>query len=108
MPNDDEKTFQFLTENSADMIFKSDFTPKITYVSPSCFRLLGWEPEELLGRGPEVATYYEDLPSRRGASRKPAQPSNQLIESCRAHAPQERVAHLDGGQRPHGCRRRDR
>lgn len=61
MPYEDEDSFKFLTENSADMIFRSDFTPKITYISPSSMRLLGYNPEELLGMGPDFLVAPQDF-----------------------------------------------
>jgi diguanylate cyclase (GGDEF)-like protein/PAS domain S-box-containing protein len=57
----DDQSFKFLTENSADMIFRCDFTPKFTYVSPSSIRLLGKAPEEFLGQSPASAVFAEDL-----------------------------------------------
>jgi PAS domain S-box-containing protein len=57
-----EQSFKFLAENSADMIFRCDFTPQFTYVSPSSVRLLGKAPEEFVGRHPAVAVFAEDLP----------------------------------------------
>ena len=61
MTDYDEQSFKFLTENSADMIFRCDFTPKFTYVSPSSIRLLGKAPEEFLGLHPSSAVFAEDL-----------------------------------------------
>jgi diguanylate cyclase (GGDEF)-like protein/PAS domain S-box-containing protein len=61
MTDYDEQSFKFLTENSADMIFRCDFTPKFTYVSPSSIRLLGKTPEEFLGLHPSSAVFAEDL-----------------------------------------------
>ena len=62
MTDFEEQSFKFLTENSADMIFRCDFAPKFTYVSPSSFRLLGKAPEEFLGLHPSSAVFGEDLP----------------------------------------------
>jgi diguanylate cyclase (GGDEF)-like protein/PAS domain S-box-containing protein len=61
MTDYEEQSFKFLTENSADMIFRCDFTPKFTYVSPSSVRLLGKAPEEFLGLHPSSAVFGEDL-----------------------------------------------
>jgi diguanylate cyclase (GGDEF)-like protein/PAS domain S-box-containing protein len=61
MTDYDEQSFKFLTENSADMIFRCDFAPKFTYVSPSSVRLLGKTPEEFLGLHPSSAVLAEDL-----------------------------------------------
>lgn len=61
MTDYDEQSFKFLAENSADMIFRCDFTPRFTYVSPSSLRLLGKAPEEFLGLHPSSAVFAEDL-----------------------------------------------
>jgi diguanylate cyclase (GGDEF)-like protein/PAS domain S-box-containing protein len=61
MTDYDEQSFKFLTENSADMIFRCDFAPKFTYVSPSSVRLLGKAPEEFLGLHPSSAVFGDDL-----------------------------------------------
>ncbi|NWJ48620.1 MAG: PAS domain S-box protein [Chloroflexi bacterium] len=45
-----EKLFRFLTENAADMIFRDKLDGSIEYISPVCRTLLGYEPEEMLGR----------------------------------------------------------
>jgi diguanylate cyclase (GGDEF)-like protein/PAS domain S-box-containing protein len=49
-------------ENSVDVICCSGFDRIVRYISPSCFNLLGWKPEELIGKGPEVYILPEDLP----------------------------------------------
>jgi diguanylate cyclase (GGDEF)-like protein/PAS domain S-box-containing protein len=61
MTDYDEQSFKFLTENSADMIFRCDFAPRFTYVSPSSVRLLGKAPEEFIGLHPSSAVFGEDL-----------------------------------------------
>ena len=43
-----------MAENSSDIIIDVGPDRRAAYVSPSCTRLLGWLPEELIGRGPEV------------------------------------------------------
>ncbi len=32
------------------------------YASPSCERILGWKPEEMIGKGPQVFVHPQDLP----------------------------------------------
>ena len=54
--------FKALVENSVDVICCSGFDRIVRYISPSCFNLLGWKPEELIGRGPEAYILAEDLP----------------------------------------------
>jgi len=56
-----EELYRLLAENSSDMI--SRLTPEgmYSYVSPSCTTLLGWLPEELLGRSAYDLYHPDDL-----------------------------------------------
>lgn len=63
MSGDDEINFQFFAENSADIVCRVDLDKVMRYVSPSCFYILGWKPEEMTGKGPEAFVLAEDLPS---------------------------------------------
>ena len=45
-----KRQFSMLAENSADMISRFDLTGKMSYVSPSSVAVLGYTPDELLGR----------------------------------------------------------
>jgi diguanylate cyclase (GGDEF)-like protein/PAS domain S-box-containing protein len=47
---DSERRFRLLAENSSDLITSIDPGGVRTYVSPSCRTLLGYEPEELIGK----------------------------------------------------------
>jgi diguanylate cyclase (GGDEF)-like protein/PAS domain S-box-containing protein len=40
----------------------------LQYVSPSCFQLLGWKPEEMVGKGPDAFIVPEDFPALDAAS----------------------------------------
>ncbi len=44
-----ETFFRALAENVSDLILRMDAIGKITYASPACRSMLGYEPEELLG-----------------------------------------------------------
>ncbi len=54
--------FQFVAENSADILCLVGMDRVMRYVSPASTRLLGWTPEELTGRGPEGFVLDDDLP----------------------------------------------
>jgi PAS domain S-box-containing protein len=54
----DDHVFQALVENSFDVIAIVDESEVFRYVSPSITRVLGWEPDELLGR-----PFHEFLPN---------------------------------------------
>jgi two-component system NtrC family sensor kinase len=45
-----EENYRLLAENSTDMISRHDPEGRYRYVSPACRTLLGYEPEELIGR----------------------------------------------------------
>lgn len=57
----EETNFRMLAENSGDVIMQLGPDTKARYVSPSCTRLLGWLPEEMVGHGPEVFVPPEHL-----------------------------------------------
>jgi diguanylate cyclase (GGDEF)-like protein/PAS domain S-box-containing protein len=59
---EEETSFQFLAENSADIICRVGPDAILRYVSPSSVRVLGWTPEELVGTGPELIVLAEDIP----------------------------------------------
>ncbi len=61
MSGNHEIDFQFLAENSVDIICRAGFDRKLRYVSPSSFRMLGWKPEELIGKSPDDFVLAEDL-----------------------------------------------
>ena len=44
-----ESDFRLLAESSSDMVTRIDFDGRLTYVSPSSLRVLGWSPEDLVG-----------------------------------------------------------
>jgi len=59
----DEPDFRFLAEHALDMICEVDSSLIMSYTSPSCEQLLGWRPEEMVGKGPDVFVHPEDLPA---------------------------------------------
>jgi len=58
-----ELDFRLLTEHASDMICLVDGGMKMTYASPACERLLGWKPDEMIEKGPDVFVHPDDLPS---------------------------------------------
>ncbi len=47
-----EARFRSLVESSSDWIWEVDSNGRYTYVSPHCFQILGYKPEELIGKTP--------------------------------------------------------
>jgi diguanylate cyclase (GGDEF)-like protein/PAS domain S-box-containing protein len=60
VPSEDETDFQFLTENSVDIICRAGLDFRLKYVSPSCLRILGWTQEEMLNAPPFSIMLPED------------------------------------------------
>jgi PAS domain S-box-containing protein len=56
-----ETRYRLLAENSTDVIAVTDRSGALTYVSPACRKLFGYEPEELLGRDILEFPHPEDL-----------------------------------------------
>jgi len=48
----EETDFQFLAENSADIICHARLDYSLKYVSPSCLRILGWTQDEMMNAPP--------------------------------------------------------
>lgn len=56
-----EEKFRFIAENSNDLICQHDLMGNFTYLSPSCYDILGYMPEELLGKSPRDHIIKKDL-----------------------------------------------
>lgn len=62
--------FKGLAESSADVILLVGADMRATYVSPSCRPILGWDPEDLVGKHPKEIFLPEDLPIIEKAARQ--------------------------------------
>jgi diguanylate cyclase (GGDEF)-like protein/PAS domain S-box-containing protein len=52
MGDEEDVSFQFLAENSTDVICRAGPDMVLHYVSPSSFHILGWKPQEMVGKKP--------------------------------------------------------
>lgn len=57
-----EAQLSFLSEHSSDLLARHDPTGRFLFVTPSLRSLLGYEPEEVLGRFPTEFLAPEDVP----------------------------------------------
>jgi PAS domain S-box-containing protein len=60
-PRESEELYRLLAQHSTDMISKHSPEGVYTYVSPACRSLLGYEPEELVGRSAYEFFHPDDL-----------------------------------------------
>lgn len=58
-----ETMFRLLAENSSDLVFRAGPDRRLTWVSPSIERVLGWTPDELVG-SPMTDRMREDYVAR--------------------------------------------
>ncbi|MEE4176871.1 MAG: response regulator [Bacteroides sp.] len=56
-----EERYRVLAENSSDMISKHSWDATYIYVSPASKRLLGYEPEEIVGHSAYVFIHPDDI-----------------------------------------------
>ena len=67
---DSEARYRMLAENSSDVITRLSLDFQRTYVSPSCQRLFGYEPEQMLGEKPSATIHLDDATMVRDAARQ--------------------------------------
>jgi len=56
-----ERRFRALVQSSSDLVFAVDADSTVTYASPSCTKVLGYEPEDLLGSETGMLVHDEDI-----------------------------------------------
>jgi PAS domain S-box-containing protein len=66
---EDEERFRLLAEKTSDLVCLHEPDGRYLYISPSWRRLLGYEPEDLLGTDPYDLFHPEDLERIRSEAR---------------------------------------
>jgi len=56
-----ERRFRALVQSSSDLVFAVDINAAVTYASPSCVKVLGYEPDTLLQPGAGALVHADDL-----------------------------------------------
>lgn len=59
--NEAKNMYRLLADNTVDLVCLHNLDTSFSYVSPSIHKLLGYTPEELLGKFPEEFVHPEDL-----------------------------------------------
>ncbi|HEX6068277.1 MAG TPA: PAS domain S-box protein, partial [Longimicrobiaceae bacterium] len=88
-----EEHFRAMIENGSDYIMIVDATASIRYVGPSVRRILGYEPEEMIGLAPEDLVHPSDI------SRVRAALHDIVTHPGRVVSIEYRVRHRDGSWR---------
>jgi len=57
---EDEARYRLMAENTTDMIITADLSGRVTFVAASSRALLGYEPDEVIGRSALALAYPED------------------------------------------------
>jgi diguanylate cyclase (GGDEF)-like protein/PAS domain S-box-containing protein len=57
-----EASFRVLAEGSSDMVTRVSLDGRVQYASPSSVRILGWQPDQLVGTPALAGINAEDLP----------------------------------------------
>ncbi len=60
-----ERRFRALVQSSSDLVFVVDASTMVTYASPSCTTVLGYEPTMLLGSEAGVLVHGDDIENLR-------------------------------------------
>lgn len=85
-----ERWFRALVQSSSDLVFAVDRTSTVTYASPSCATVLGYEPQVLLGSETGILVHEDDIEDLRATlSRTLSVPGGSVEFSIR-------VRHQDG------------
>jgi diguanylate cyclase (GGDEF)-like protein/PAS domain S-box-containing protein len=61
MSDTDQIDFQFLAENSVDILCRAGTDRVLRYVSPASLYVLGWKPEEMIGRVADEFVLADDF-----------------------------------------------
>ncbi len=85
-----EVRFRLLAENSLDVISLRDLEGRYTYISPSCQRVLGYAPDELIGHSGYEFVHPDDIETVRERLHQPA------LRGDEAHCEYYRLRHKSG------------
>lgn len=59
----EQERFRLLAENASDVVLQAQADGTISWVSPSISRVLGWQPDQVVGHRPMDFLHPDDLPA---------------------------------------------
>ncbi len=78
-----EQRHRLLADNSTDMILVFDPSGTVTYVSPASVELMGYQPEELIGRKPREFAHSDDRDEVIGARERVSEQGGTITVTSR-------------------------
>jgi len=81
MSSQNQIDFQFLAENSVDILCRAGIDRILRYVSPSSLHVLGWKPEEMTGKLMDHFILPEDLPALAAAIARDSPSGTQIVST---------------------------
>ncbi len=94
-----EARFRLLAENSSDVVCQVDAAGVNLYVSPAMERLLGWRPEEIIGRNGLELVHPEDHSILHEAQLRLAKGEEESTALCRYRRPDNSWVWVEGRAR---------
>ena len=79
-----EERFRSLVQNSMDVVAVVDAEGRITYISPSVEAVLGWRPDEVIGRPARTLVYESDREKAEEDGGSPVEPGVVHVYEVRA------------------------
>lgn len=84
------KLLQLITDTSQDIVCLHDLKGRYTYVSPSIYENLGYQPQEIIGKTPYDLMHKDDIKRAREETHKP------LLKGERKNYLEYRLRHKNG------------
>jgi diguanylate cyclase (GGDEF)-like protein/PAS domain S-box-containing protein len=100
MSAQDQATFRFLADNTTDVICRAGLDLVLSYASPSSLHILGWQPEEMIGkRFDAFVPMRESEASLANATDAPAATHDDFTGPVRIHKKDGSIAWVEIKQR---------
>ena len=75
-----ERRFRALVQSSSDLVFAVDQSGAVSYASPSCMKVLGYEPDQLLGSAAGELIHEDDVDDLRATVLQATASAGQSVE----------------------------
>jgi diguanylate cyclase (GGDEF)-like protein/PAS domain S-box-containing protein len=80
LTNSRERRFRALVQSSSDLVFAVDQSGAVSYASPSCMKVLGYEPDQLMGSEAGALIHEDDVENLRATVSEATNSAGQSVE----------------------------